>query len=200
MKPKHQWLHLLQSKWHQQMAFSTGRDLTEDITNSESSACANVCSIYNIMRGAIARAYAQTGPLSEALWKAGYTTRYESNDWRKILPGDIAFSEDRNPRNGMPDHVFIIFDTPTSDGKCLVLDNYEPYPHLRNLLEGPQTPLAYFLRSDEQPVKRLTAWQQRIAMIGFSCLYTVFSSLPPYIQRDLNALRHDPFFTNKELS
>jgi len=196
MLPKHKWLELLNDKWKQQMAYSTGRDMVEDVTGGEKNACAAVCCIWHILRGTIDKVVWNTKDVLNLLRAAGYQDVGDQKGWHTIRPGDVAFSEDAN-NNNIPDHVYIILGIPDSTGHCLVLDNYHPYPHRRNLLKGKRTPLAFFLRCDATPTKRLDTWRLRVVLMGFRWLYSQFSHLPLYLQEQLNTLRHDVFFNSK---
>ena len=198
MLPVHKWLELLNDKWKQQIAYSTGRDMVETVNpdGSERNACAAVCSIWHILRGTLDKVYWNTKDLGNALRAEGYNHIGTQAEWRLVRPGDVLFSEDDN-NNNIPDHVYIACGTPDDTGHCDVLDNYEPVPHRRNLLKGRRTPLAFFLRCDATPTKRLRLWQLRVVLMGFRWLYSQYSHLPLYIQQQLNTLRHDVFFNLK---
>jgi len=122
-----------------------------------SALCAATQSEYLRRAGWIAHHFAWTANLSAVLLTLGWTKVYAPD---ALLPLDECFSADVKPKNGSPDHVYLfLYWVDRADMIAMVLDNYSPNPHLRNIgvavwYKGKRyakTPFAYALRAPGTP-------------------------------------------------
>lgn len=191
--PNHKWLERLDDPTLLRIAYNAGRDYVEDETGKESSACATVHSVLLWARGVTDKIHMNTAQVEQALIAAGAS---KFDGWQSVQRGDSLFAED-NGGMIMSDHVYMAMGSPDlSTGDCLVMDNYKSKPHMRNLTTGKYTPFWYGYRFVEPPVKPLSLIHRMWAKWGFVWLYRAFGVYPPYIQREVNMLRHDKYFSN----
>jgi hypothetical protein len=191
--PQHKWLELINDSIQQQLAFHTGRGVVEDVTGKESNACAAVHSVLQRARGVTDTIHLNTGQMLSALLAAGGV---KFTGWQNIQPGDSLFAEDTDG-NKLSDHVYLALSKPDNVTKtCLVFDNYSSKPTRRNLTYGDKTPFSFGVRIPQKNTPPLNLVMRGVAKTGFGLLYKVWPLLPDYLQKEVNALRHDVFFNN----
>lgn len=176
-----------------QLFYGAGRDLVEGITGKEKNACAAVASAALMVWGVFKVPQINTRDFERQLIATKMFEKYYTSS--QIQPTDVLFSEDTDPKNGMPDHVYIAVERPQDDGQCSVFDNYSPAPHLRNLGKGPRTPFAYGYHFKEK-YKPLTPIARYFARRAFSLLYhpMLWNRIPESAQQRINIARHHPIF------
>ena len=146
-----EWRHLVNSPEIRLSIYKYIRSLK--VYRGVTALCAATQSEYLKRAGYIRVHYAWTADLASILLSIG---------WRKIAlatdlrPMDMCYSQDRKPKNGSPDHVYLFLCwLDKAKRVALILDNYSPHPHPRNLgksvwykgkLYG-KTPFDYALRA-----------------------------------------------------
>lgn len=156
--------------------------------------CANCCSHWLKRAGVtLSKVHPDTLGLVNELLSKGWKREHDPAKWK---PGWVVFSTDAN-RNGKPDHV-VILTRRVNPSRWLAVDNQnygEPYargvkPH------GPKTPLDYALvPPDEGQVQHgLTPSETQNIKRSFGVLYAYAQRLSDDERKQLNLLRHGPYF------